>query len=73
MQKKLTITMDDVVYRQLHMVVGARKISRFIENLVKPYVINDEIRLGYAEMAKNFTAEQEAADLVEGLLQDDFN
>ncbi len=36
MQKKLTITLDERVYRGLHTVVGRRRISRFIEELVRP-------------------------------------
>lgn len=40
MQKKLTITLDERVYEGLYDVVGAGKISRFIEDLVRPYVTN---------------------------------
>ncbi len=36
MQKKLTITIDERVYAGLHTVVGRRRISRFIESLVRP-------------------------------------
>ena len=44
MQKKLTITIAEDVYAGLHQVVGRRKISRFIESLVRPYVIyGDEV------------------------------
>ena len=39
MQKKLTITIDDGVYHGLHTVVGRRRISQFIESLVRPHVI----------------------------------
>src|SRR5438874_12500405 len=36
MQKKLTITLDERVYNGLHTVIGRRRISRFIESLVRP-------------------------------------
>ena len=38
MQKKLTITVDEKVYEGLHTVVGRRRISRFIEDLVRPRI-----------------------------------
>ena len=40
MQKKLTITIDEDVYAGLYRVVGRRKISKFIESLVRPHVDN---------------------------------
>ena len=43
MQKKLTITIDEDVYSGLYRVVGRRKISRFIESLVRPYVVSEDI------------------------------
>jgi mRNA interferase MazF len=38
MQKKLTITLDEEVYEGLHSVIGRRKISQFIESVVRPHV-----------------------------------
>ena len=70
MQKKLTITIDETVYQRLHSVVGERKISKFIENLVKPYVVSDEMRLAYTEMAQDLNAEKEAHEWVEGLIEE---
>jgi hypothetical protein len=35
MQRKLTITIADDVYRGLHQQIGRGEISRFIENLVR--------------------------------------
>jgi predicted CopG family antitoxin len=37
MQKKLTVTIDEEVYEGLREVIGPRKISRFIEDLVRPH------------------------------------
>ncbi len=70
MQKKLTITLNEAVYQGLHLIIGNRKISKFIENLVKPYVINSEMELAYKEMAQDLIAEQEALEWVEGIIDD---
>lgn len=43
MQKKLTITVDERVYDGLHSVVGRRRISQFIESLVRPYVVGKDL------------------------------
>lgn len=62
MQKKLTITVDEDVYNGLHTVIGRRKISQFIEDLVRPHVITDELEAGYAAMAADELREAEAEE-----------
>jgi predicted CopG family antitoxin len=42
MQKKLTLTIDAEVYEGLRKFIGPRKISKFIEDLVRPHVVWDE-------------------------------
>ena len=49
MQKKLTITIDEDVYAALHRVVGRRKISGFIESLVRPHLIGDDCDSAHRE------------------------
>jgi predicted CopG family antitoxin len=70
MQKKLTITVDEHVYHGLHRVVGRRRISRFIEALVRPHVIEEELSAAYSEMAKDEQREAEALDWAEATLMD---
>ena len=70
MQKKLTITVDERVYRGLHRVVGRRRISRFIESLVRPHVMQDELIAGYREMAADEARESEALDWAESTVED---
>jgi hypothetical protein len=60
MQKKLTITLDEEIYIGLKEVVGRGKISRFIENLVRPYVIKEPLEEGYRKMAGDREREEEA-------------
>jgi predicted CopG family antitoxin len=59
-QKKLTITLDEKVYEGLHVVVGRRRISRFIENLVRPRVHRQHLEAAYREMARDERREAEA-------------
>lgn len=70
MHKKLTITLDENVYHELHSIIGRGKISQFIENLVKPYVLNKELEQEYIEMAKDKEAEREAYEWIEGVVGD---
>ena len=70
MQKKLTITINEEVYAGLYQVAGKRKISRFIESLIKPYVLYDDIREGYRRMAADTEREAEAEEWLEGTAED---
>ena len=70
MQKKLTITVDEEVYKGLHKTIGPRKISKFIEQLVRPHVIRPNLELAYAEMAKDKKREKEAMEWAEITFKD---
>lgn len=73
MQKKLTITIDEKVYDGLHSVVGRRRISNFIEELVRPYVVGRELEAGYRAMAEDTEREAEALEWAEALIGDSSN
>jgi hypothetical protein len=73
MQKKLTITIDEKVYFGLHKVIGPRKISRFVEDLVRPHVVKHRLESAYAEMAKDIRREKEALEWAEGTFGDSTN
>ena len=70
MQKKLTISIDEQVYKGLYKVVGPRRISRFIEDLVRPYVLNQELEAAYEEMAQDEEREAIALEWAEALIGD---
>lgn len=70
MQKKLTITVDEEVYEGLHKVIGRRKISQFIEELVRPHVIGTDLEAGYAAMAADEAREAEAEEWADVLSED---
>ncbi len=70
MQKKLTITVDKDVYEGLHKTIGPRKISKFVEELVRPYVIRPNLELEYSRMAKDKKRETEALNWAEATFKD---
>ena len=70
MQKKLTITVDERVYEGLHAVIGRRRISRFIEDLVRPHVLSHDLDEAYREMAQEEEREAEALAWAEATLGD---
>lgn len=70
MQKKLTITVDERVYEGLHKVVGRRRISRFIEDLVRPYVLDQDLEAAYQQMAQDEVREAEALEWSEATVRD---
>jgi len=70
MQKKLTITIDEEVYEGLHQVIGRRRISGFIEALVRPHVISAELAQAYRAMAADEVREAEAAEWTESTIAD---
>jgi hypothetical protein len=70
MQRKLTITVDEQVYFGLHDVIGRRKISQFIESLVRPHVIKHGLEAAYREMALDEVRETEALEWSESTIGD---
>ncbi len=70
MQRKLTITVDEQVYAGLHKVVGRRRISGFIESLVRPHVVREDLAAAYQEMARDEAREAEAIEWAEATASD---
>jgi len=70
MHKKLTITVDEKVYEGLHKTIGLRKISKFVEELVRPHVVRPNLESGYAQMAKDKKREEEAIEWAEITFKD---
>jgi hypothetical protein len=70
MQKKLTITLDEAVYDGLHRVIGRRRISQFIESIVRPHVIEPDLLEAYREMAADEAREAEALEWAEATIGD---
>lgn len=70
MQKKLTVTVNEEVYEGLRKTIGARKISKFIEELVRPYVVRPNLESAYAEMARDKRREKKALEWAEVTFKD---
>ncbi len=71
MQRKLTITVADEVYRGLHERVGRGHISAFIEDLVRPHVVEEDALLAaYREAAADEEREREALEWIEAAPDD---
>lgn len=68
MYKKLTISVEPQVYKGLHRVIGAGKISAFLNQLAKPFVVKDSLEAAYREMAKDTQREAEANEWTENLI-----
>jgi predicted CopG family antitoxin len=67
-RRKLTITLDERVYEGLHRVVGRRRISRFLESLIRPHVIREDLEAAYRQMAQDEAREADAFQWAEATL-----
>ncbi|MDR0933998.1 MAG: addiction module antitoxin [Burkholderiaceae bacterium] len=70
MHKKMTITLDEAVYEGLYRRVGRRKMSQFIEDLLRPHVLDSSLDDGYRAMAADKAREAEAAEWGNALIRD---
>ena len=70
MHKKMTITLDEAVYDGLYRTVGKRRMSQFIEDLVRPYVLDTVLDDGYRAMAADREREAEAQEWNNALAKD---
>ena len=70
MHKKMTITLDEAVYEGLWRTVGKRRMSQFIEDLVRPHVLTSAMDVGYKAMAADQVLEAEAMEWCNALAKD---
>ncbi len=70
MNKKISITLDEDVYDGLYRTIGKGKISQFIEDLIRPYVLDTTLDAGYKSMAADQVRESEAMEWVNALAGD---
>ena len=70
MHKRMTITLDEAVYEGLYRTVGKRRISQFIEDLVRPHVLDTLLDDGYRAMAADKERETEAGEWSNALARD---
>jgi len=58
------------VYAGLRRRIGKRKVSRFIENLVRPHVEEKALEAAYREMAQDEQREREALEWADAFVGD---
>lgn len=70
-KQRMTITLDEAVYEGLYRTVGKRRMSQFIEELIRPHVMNNTLlEDGYRKMAADKTREKEATEWCNALIRD---
>jgi len=66
MRKKLTLSIDEQIYKDLHLLLPNRKISEFVENSIrermKKMKKEDPVEEGFKMMAKDKKREEEALE-----------
>ena len=70
MHKKITITLDEAVYEGLWRTIGKRKMSQFIEDLLRPLVLGNSLDDGSKAMAQDHGREAEAIEWANALAKD---
>ena len=70
MHKRMAITLDEAVYEGLYRTVGKRKMSQFIEDLLRPHVLDISLDEGYQAMAADTTREAEAMEWCNAIIGD---
>lgn len=70
MQRKMTISIDESVYNGLYRTIGKRRMSKFIEDLVRPYVVDTALDEGYKAMAQDAEREVDALEWCNALAGD---
>jgi hypothetical protein len=70
MHKRMTITLDEAVYDGLYRVVGKRRISQFIEDVLRPHVSDSALDNGYRAMAADADRENDASEWIAALAHD---
>jgi len=70
MHKRMTITLDEAVYEGLNRRIGKRRMSQFIEDLLRPHVLDTSLDDGYKAMAADEERETEAQDWCNAMAKD---
>ena len=73
MHKRMTITLDEAVYDGLYRTIGKRQISQFIEDLLRPHVMDTALDEGYRAMAADTAREADAHEWSNALVKDMVN
>ena len=70
MHKRMTITLDEAVYDGLNRTIGKRQMSQFIEDLLRPHVLDTSLDDGYKALASDSRVASEANEWCNALAKD---
>lgn len=70
MHKRMTITLGEAVYDGLYRTIGKRRMSQFIEDLLRPHVLDTSLDDGYRAMAADTARESQAQEWCNALAKD---
>jgi hypothetical protein len=70
MPKRMVITINEAVYTSLVRVIGQDKISQFLEDLARSYVMQDDLQSAYQAMAADTERESQALEWSNALIGD---
>lgn len=70
MMKKLTISISEEVYEGLYAKIGSGKISRFLDGLARPHVVDQDIEDGYRAMSRDVNRDEQATEWTSGLINE---
>ena len=75
MQRKITLTISEELYKDLHFLIGKRKISFFVEQSTKEKIeklkLNDPLEKGFKMMGQDKDREKEALEWSEAGIDED--
>jgi len=70
MRKRMTITLDEAVYDGLNKTIYTHPMSQFIEDLLRPHVMDTSLGDGYRAMATDYDREAHARAWCNALAKD---
>lgn len=76
MQRKITLSIEEEIYRKLRFLIPKRKMSKFVEEALKEKIerlkLEEPIEEGFKMMGKDKEREKEALEWSEAGMSEDF-
>ena len=76
MQRKITLSIEEKIYRKLRFLIPKRKMSKFVEEALKEKIerlkLEEPIEEGFKMMGKDKEREKEALEWSEAGMSEDF-
>ena len=76
MQRKITLSIEEEIYRKLRFLIPKRKMSKFVEEAIKEKIgrlkLEEPIEEGFKMMGKDKEREKEALEWSEAEISEEF-